>query len=1039
MKCMQVTLLSVFLLGAATGYSQITLNPNPPRVIGHAQLPLTTVSPNLVEGRELYAPQGIALDTSVSPPIVYVSDANNNRVLAWKNATGFANGAPADLVIGQKDKFSTLPAGPSTAFSTGLATPTGLVVRNGALYVADSGNNRVLRFPSPFSQAIPLPDMVIGQPDFRTNAANSTGQIGKKGIAIAGERVGMAFDSSGNLWLADAGNRRVLRFRAIDIANGVSGPESDLVLGQLDWTSALKPLAPSDKTAVYATSQFSVPSALAFDSAGNLFVSDSDSAQPNVLSRLMVFRPPFASAMPASYIAGIPFIPAGATTVSQTTINQTAMIDPEAVFFIPGSQGGVGVLDALSSRILIFDPLSAWPTESTVNAPVPDSPIAKAVIGQGGDFNRRSSNSGQPAPSERTFSIPVAAVFTGTELYVVDANNNRVVVLPYQSGTFGAATRVLGQDRFDTGSTNLLEGREFQFTIQSGNQRFADAGLAIDASSDPPHLWVADPYNNRVLGFKDTRKLRPGDRADIVIGQAGMQTAQCNYPNNDANQPTQASLCRPVAVLVDASGNVYVADQGNGRVLRFPNPFARQGQTPQADLVLGQSGFTTPKITDPTPYTMASPYGLAFAGDRGLLVADQQLNRVLFFPKGAGDYASGMAAAKVLGQPDFGSFASGNGDSQMNAPRQVGADSDARPYVVDSGNNRVLIFDQVFNLSTTGSHAAQILGGISSPRAIYVSQLTGEIWVAANSVLRYQRFDMLPVSNTPATFPVQATPLALTLDQYGDLFVADASNRVAMYFPALSAINGANFMVNRALAPGMVASIFPVTGNRFGADTAKFDDLPNPIPLPKVLADIQVLFNNQAAPLYFVSPGQINFYLPMGAPTSGTAELQVVRQSTGQILGSGTVQMNVASPGIFLLTTSGASRQAAVLNQDNTVNGPTNAAARGSIISIYATGQGFVPNAPADGDVAQGIVSTPTAPNVLIGTCFVDQCPDEPAGDRITYSGLAPGLVGVWQVNVRIPMATAPGSQVPVVLRLNSINSVEVTQTGYITTIAVKP
>ena len=90
------------------------------------------------------------------------------------------------------------------------------------------------------------------------------------------------------------------------------------------------------------------------------------------------------------------------------------------------------------------------------------------------------------------------------------------------------------------------------------------------------------------------RKLHhPGPAADIVIGQPDPATALCNYPTGDINQPTQASLCHPVGLLVDSAGNLYVADHVNGRVLRFPTPFSHQGNQ-QADLVLGKSNFATP-------------------------------------------------------------------------------------------------------------------------------------------------------------------------------------------------------------------------------------------------------------------------------------------------------------------------------------------------------------------------------------------------------------------------------------------------------------
>jgi cytosine/adenosine deaminase-related metal-dependent hydrolase len=95
--------------------AQITLNPTPTRVVGQDSLALTNFNPNLVEGREFYNPQGIALDLSTNPPALYVADTGNNRVLGFRNANSFANGQKADIVVGQPDLVTTLAAGPGRA------------------------------------------------------------------------------------------------------------------------------------------------------------------------------------------------------------------------------------------------------------------------------------------------------------------------------------------------------------------------------------------------------------------------------------------------------------------------------------------------------------------------------------------------------------------------------------------------------------------------------------------------------------------------------------------------------------------------------------------------------------------------------------------------------------------------------------------------------------------------------------------------------------------------------------------------------------
>src|SRR5262249_9450816 len=156
----------------------------------------------------------------VTPPILYVSDTQNNRILAWQNALTFNNGKPADRVIGQLNQYTTTVYGPGTARATGLRTPTGLATLAGDLYVVDSGNTRILRFRKPFnvpSDQQPVPDLVIGQTNLNSgrspNAPN--GLVSAKGISLTtnnGSVTGaLAFDRQNNLWFTDALNNRVLR------------------------------------------------------------------------------------------------------------------------------------------------------------------------------------------------------------------------------------------------------------------------------------------------------------------------------------------------------------------------------------------------------------------------------------------------------------------------------------------------------------------------------------------------------------------------------------------------------------------------------------------------------------------------------------------------------------------------------------------------------------------------------------------------------------------------------------------------------------
>ena len=1088
MKHKHFSVLSLVLFCAAAASAQITLNSVASRAVGSPALLATSNNPNLVEGREFYTPQDVALDSSVSPPALYVSDFGNNRVLAWKSVAAFSNGQKADLAIGQPDLQTTFPGGPGTQYTTGLFHPTGIAIdKSGNLYVADSGNNRVLRYPKPFQQTsqYPFPDLYIGQATLNGRNPNYTGQVGPQGIFLSlGNTVlqaNIAFDSTGNLWMTDPGNVRVLRFKQADLAAGGGALTADLELGQLDLKSVQTPLSTGDPTSVYRVNQFFFPDTLGFDSSGNLFVTDSVTT---VSGRVLVFIPPFSIGMGASsrmigvFPSGykLPTDPAAA----QTVLDNSLLFNPEGIFFPTGSTTGVGIVDSAAHRIMLFPPFANWPADGT-------PPAATSIIGQpntcpqyANQLCKAANNGNLQGPANNTFASPTGAAYSGTDLFVGDTGNNRVLDLPQQGGTFPSATRVLGQDYFNTNSINLIEGREFDFTgVLTSIGAVADSAIAIDTASTPPHVYVSDPYNHRVLGFKNLFALKPGIKADLVLGQADFTTSLVNYPSGDATKPTKSSLYRPTGLLLDANGNLYVADSLNARVLRFPAPFAYTGPAPEpADLVLGQANFTT-KITDPTSSTMAVPYGLSFTpacppaptspcAPNGLLVSDQADNRVLYIPMTNGNFTAGTdngkAATTVFGQLDFKSVTTGNTQATMNGPHHVACDTNGFVYVADSGNNRILIFNDPHSAGTPsfGASAPIAINGLSGPQGVYVSPITGEIWVAntgAGTAVRYANYNSVLLGNGSISTIQEASgtfsfrPLALAQDQYGDLFVADDASRVAVYFPGLSVCNGASLFPTFAarapnlcapydnsngailnahpLAPGVFASIFPCANcspSQFGTAINQFT---GNYPVPPVLGDVQVLFDGVPAPLYLVtgpvtpnsSSGQINFIVPNGARTAGNASLEVSRVSTGQVLGTALVPMATVAPAILMCAsqTAAVNRIACVENLDYSVNGPNNPVTRGSYISIYATGEGYVANAPPDGVPATSLVYVPN-PTVLINGVDVNDT-SRNGGEtqqHIQYSGLD-GLPGVWQINVQIPMNVAPSSQTGGVTLLNIV------------------
>jgi len=1041
---------------AAVAPAQVVLDPSPARVIGHPsttpaeQLLVTNLSPNFGASGGMFLPQGVAVDTSTSPHILYVSDYGNNRVLAWKNAssTTLSNLQAPDLVIGQPNAYTTFPL-----TNGGLFSPTALLVdTKGNLYVADAGNNRILRYPAPFaSGSSTAPDIVLGQPDrFTSHSPNQGGSPSAKTLYLSYQfygdgiyRSSLAMDTAGNLFVADRGNGRVLRFPAASLAPGALDPAADLVIGQPGFSTVNSPAGSTDRNVLY------YPAGVAFDAEGHLFVTDG-------APRLVVYPAQVSTSQATNGMAAIRF--AGVINPPPSAATASSLSYPTGIVMIAD---GPAVMDASNNRLLIFDSFASpdWNLAAGDTTFANPPPVAVAALGQGSsltNFTSTSVNAGNPqavvpGTQSATFYSPDAGAVAGTDLFVVDSNNHRVLVYANagSSGTLSTVPNaVLGQSGFPYNSPNSIQGKEFDFG--SGSQ---DAGIVIDSGSTPPHLYVSDPNNHRILGFADARIVKPGVKADLVIGEPDLKTAVCNFggvtnpPTEQLpRQPTQSSLCYPTGLAVDPkSGDLYVADSDNGRVLRFPAPFLAQNSSQQANLVLGQTGFTGISNPQASQSVMSVPYGLVFDSQRGLMVSDLSANRVLIFP--IDSPANGEPASKVIGQTSF----TATVNTTLNSPRHIAEDTINQLYVADAGHNQVLVFDIPTSSSTNTPVGALTTlangGGLNNPQAVWVTNnvtkgQTTDVWVGDRG--GFSRFAPLnPLGNNAATLTTPAVEvqagqsltcpgtsgfceypaLAIAQDASGNLYIADASNRVGIHYPALRATNSANYACAMGcllgsppypesyLAPGALASLFfiPQSTGSFTSSAT----LNSTLPVPITLGGVQVLVNAQPSPIVYAGSGQINFIVPFEAIQSGTAQLTVVNASTSQVLASGStglaansntslgLNMNTASPAFFTANAQGTGQIAALnCNKspcENTKNGSSSPANTGSIIQLYLTGQGLIPGAPGDGVPPSGAISTPSVPVVYIGLSLAS----------VKYSGLAPGFPGLWQINVEIPSSTS--------------------------------
>jgi uncharacterized protein (TIGR03437 family) len=200
----------------------------------------------------------------------------------------------------------------------------------------------------------------------------------------------------------------------------------------------------------------------------------------------------------------------------------------------------------------------------------------------------------------------------------------------------------------------------------------------------------------------------------------------------------------------------------------------------------------------------------------------------------------------------------------------------------------------------------------------------------------------------------------------------------------LSAYNTASFDLSDTVAPGETVTIF-------GEELAPAAQPAAAYPLPPTLQGVSVTVGGIVAPLFYVSPGQINFQVPYGVPL-GDAALVVARGSQS---GQRALTVVAAAPGIFTASGDGSSSQAYVVHtSDYTRVTQTNPARAGEYLAVFCTGLGATAPAIAEGQAA------PVAPiqakySVNVNSRLANPSPYD-------YAGLAPGYAGLYQVNFRL-------------------------------------
>ena len=224
-------------------------------------------------------------------------------------------------------------------------------------------------------------------------------------------------------------------------------------------------------------------------------------------------------------------------------------------------------------------------------------------------------------------------------------------------------------------------------------------------------------------------------------------------------------------------------------------------------------------------------------------------------------------------------------------------------------------------------------------------------------------------------------------------------------------INAASSAPGAPVAPGSIASAYGdfLLIAPFGALG---------VPLPTNLGGLSLKFGTIGVPLFYAGTGQVNLQIPW--ELAGQSQASLTATFGGQT--SATQPVNIApfAPGIFTISGQGTGAGAILDSSYRPVSPSSPAAAGITVVLIYCTGLGPVSNQPETGAAAPSdeFAVTPTKPVVTIGGV--------PA--QVSFSGLAPGSVGEYQVNALVPANAPTGDAIPLVLSIGGVasNTVEI-------------
>ena len=842
-----------------------------------------------------------------------------------------------------------------------------------------------------------------GQISYTIQTVAGTSDVGDGGSALQaaiGDAQGVAVDATGNVFIADTYDHRVRKVTPDGKISTVAGDGSPGFQGDGGPASAAR---------------LNNPYGIAIDRAGNLYIADL-----------------------------------GNNRVRKVGVDGT-------IITVPGTE------NLLAPRNVALDAASTLYISEFNGHRVRhlrSDGVLESIAGTGA-----SGFSGDDGPAAAAqLSFPAGLTFDNAgNLYIADSGNS--FIRKVAGGTITTVTGV------DSGGASLLYLPTAVAIDNVGNLYVADnsfhslhqftaAGVMSDLPGAGRDLALDGAGNLFIAGGSQLVELTPALALVTLAGNGSY------WFRGDGGPASSARLRRPVAIALDAAGSLYIADRDNLR-LRVVNP-AGTISTVAGD---GSAGMASSQLSFPS--------GVAVDNTGSIYISDQDNYRIQEMT------ASGtMTTLAGIGTFGFNGDGFPGTSTSIDLPGALALASDGSLYFADTGNKRVrklnaqgivstvsaaraggLALDSSGNvyLTDAGLHEvvrvdpqgrATVIAGtgsagfggdggpaasaqLNSPAGLAIDA-TGNIYIADTGNGRIRTIGADGVirtiaGNGTADFDGDGglalsaalnSPTGLAVDGGGNIWIADTmNNRVRKLTPApiaveqtapLAVANAASYL-SGPVAPGEMVAIFgigigPVNGAGGALDASGS--------LVTELGQTKVLFDGAAAPLFYVQDSQVNAQAPYEIAAKSTVDVEVFFKGVSR--GKVTVPVASSAPGLF--TVIAGTGQVIAINRDGKLNSPVDPAARGSVVTLYATGEGLTNPVSQDGKLA-----TAPYPKPVLGVTLT--AGGYPAD--ILFAGEAPGFAGLMQINARLPGVSALTGSVPLVLRVGTASS----QTGVTITV----